>query len=114
MKKKDFPEEERVIDRMLAFVEWAKAGKLVKSRSEFERSCGLKNNYLYNTQFMTKKSIGTDVLSRIHKKFSMLNLTWVIMGTGPMIQMEPDEGYKEAYESLRKKLDALKKTINEI
>lgn len=113
MKKSDF-KEERLIDRLMAFVEWAKAGNLVNSRSEFERMCGLTNNYLYNTQFMTKKSIGTDVLKKIHAKFTMLNLTWVIMGTGPMIQMEPDEGYKEAYESLRKKLDALKKTINEI
>lgn len=113
MKKSDF-KEERLIDRLMAFVEWAKAGNLVNSRSEFERMCGLTNNYLYNTQFMTKKSIGTDVLKKIHAKFPMLNLTWVIMGTGPMIQMEPDEGYKEAYESLRKKLDALKKTINEI
>ena len=85
MKKKDFPEEERVIDRLLAFVEWAKAGKLVKSRSEFERLCGLKNNYLYNTQFMTKKSIGTDVLSRIHKKFSRIHIGVELINSGPII-----------------------------
>lgn len=113
MKKSDF-KEERLIDRLLAFVEWAKAGNMVKSRSEFEKRCGLTNNYLYNTQFMTKKSIGTDVLKKIHAAFPMLNLTWVIMGKGSMIDVTPDEGYREAYENLRRQVRELKRLMDKI
>ena len=113
MKKSDF-KEERLIDRLLAFVEWAKDGKIVKSRSEFEKKCGLSNNYLYNTQFMTKRSIGTDVLQKIHAAFPMLNLTWVIMGKGSMIDVEPDEGYREAYDNLRKQVRDLKRFLDKI
>lgn len=114
MKKSEFPKEERVIDRLLAFVDWAKKGRLVKSRTEFERRCGLSPNYLYNTQFMTKKSLGTDVLQRIHAAYPMLNLTWVIMGKGPMIYTEPDEGYRQAYEEMKKKIEKIRKELDEI
>lgn len=113
MKKSEMPKD-RLIDRLLAFVEYAKQGKMVKSRQDFERRCSLSYNYLYNTQFMTKKSIGTDVLQRIHEKFPMLNLTWVIMGKGSMLQMEPDEGYREAYENLQKQVRELKRMIDKI
>ena len=111
MKKEDF-KEERVIDRLLVFVEWAKKGGMVKSRVEFEKRCGLSYNYLYNTQFMTKSSIGVDQLAKIHNTFPMMNMTWVITGKGSMIVMEPDEGYKLAYEELKKKLEKLKTYIN--
>lgn len=113
MKKSDF-KEERVIDRLLAFVEWAKKGNMVKSRLEFEKKCGLSNNYLYNTQFMTKSSIGVDNIAKIHNAFPMLNLTWAITGKGSMIEMEPDEGYREAYEALRKQVRELKRMIDKI
>lgn len=113
MKKEDF-KEERVIDRLLAFVEWAKKGGMCKSRTEFERKCGLSNNYLYNTQFMTKSSIGVDQLAKIHNAYPMMNMTWVITGKGSMLQMEPDEGYKTAYDELRKKIEKLKKDISEL
>lgn len=111
MKKSDF-KEERVIDRLLAFVEWAKAGKMVSSRIEFEKRCGLSYNYLYNTQFMTKSSIGVDQIAKIHNAFPMLSLTWAITGKGSMIVMEPDEGYKQAYDDLRKKIEKLKKEFD--
>ena len=114
MKKNEFPKKERVIDRLLAFVEWAKKGKLVKSRMEFEKNCGLSMNYLYNTQFMTKSSIGVDQIAKIHAGYPMLNLTWAITGKGSMLSMQPDEGYKEAYENLRKEVDKLKKLIENI
>lgn len=114
MRKSELPKEERVIDRILAFVDWAKKGKMVKSRTEFEKKCGLSYNYLYNTQFMTKSSIGCDMIAKIHDAFPMANCTWLITGKGSMIEMAPDEGYKEAYEGLKKKIEALKKTINEI
>ena len=111
MKKSDFPKEERVIDRLLQFVEWAKAGNMVKNRVEFEKRCGLSYNYLYNTQFMTKSSIGCDMIARIHDAFPMLNVTWAITGKGSMIEMQPDEGYKEAYDNLRKEIEKLKKIV---
>lgn len=114
MKKSEFPEEERVIDRLLRFVDWAKAGNMVKSRNEFEKKCGLSYNYLYNTQFMTKSSIGCDQIAKIHNCFPMLNVTWAITGKGSMIEMAPDEGYKEAYNSLKKQVRDLKKMINKI
>lgn len=109
MAKKD----ERVIDRLLTFVEWAKEGKMVKSRMEFERRCGLSYNYLYNTQFM-KSGTGCEQVAKIHDAFPMLNLTWVITGKGAMIETMPDEGYREAYEELRKKIDRLKKDIEKL
>lgn len=106
--------EVRPVDRLIAFVEWAKVGNLISSRSEFERKCGLSNNYLYNTQFMTRSSIGTDQLVKIHAAFPELNLVWVITGKGSMITRDPDEGYKEAYENLRKEINKLKKIVNNL
>ena len=111
MKKSEFPEEERVIDRLLRFVDWAKAGKMVKSRNEFEKRCNLSYNYLYNTQFMTKSSIGCDQIAKIHDAFPMLNVTWVITGKGAMITQEPDEGYREGYENMVKKMQEIQKII---
>lgn len=113
MKKSDF-KEERLIDRLLRFVDWAKKGGLVKSRLEFEEKCGLSHNYLYNTQFMTKKSIGTDVLKKIRKAFPMINLTWVIMGEGAMIETRPDEDYKQAYENILKRVGEMQKILDSI
>ncbi len=114
MKKTDKIKGERVIERLLKFVEWAKDGKLVKSRMEFEQKCGLSYNYLYNTQYMAKRSVGCEMIAKIHEAFPMLNLTWVITGKGSMITMQPDEGYKAAYEELKKKVDSLKRTINKM
>lgn len=114
MKKTDFPKDERVIDRLLAFADWAKAGNMVKSRNEFEKKCGLSTNYLYNTQFMTKSSIGCDQIAKIHNAYPMLNITWVVTGKGSMIELQPDEGYKEAYDNLRKEVDKLKKLIEKM
>lgn len=106
--------EERVIDRLLKFAEWAKKGGMVKSRKDFERICGLSNNYLYNTTINTKSSVGTDHLVKIHAKFPQLNLVWVITGKGAMLTNTPDEGFREAYETMVKKVAELKKMINSI
>lgn len=106
--------EEKVIDRLLLFVEWAKKGGMVKSRKVFEENCGLSSNYLYNTQYLTKKSIGSDIIAKIHNAYPMLNLIWLITGKGSMIELQPDDGYKAAYLDLKKKVDDLKKRINKI
>lgn len=106
--------EERTIDRLIKFVDWLKAGKVIKSRSEFERKCGLSYNYLYNTMFTTKSSIGSDQLAKMYDAFPMLNIKWIITGKGAMIESVPEDGYKQAYEDLRKKLDKLKKEMDKI
>lgn len=106
--------EERSIDRLFLFVDWCKNGRLIKSRLEFERICGLSNNYLYNSRNNTKSSIGVDILAKVHSKFPMLNLTWIITGVGAMISHVPDEGYVEAYNSQRKKIENLKKIIMDL
>lgn len=104
----------QVIDRLLMFVEWAKEGGLVRSRTDFEKQCGLSKNYLYNTQLLTKSSIGTDKLEMIYKEFPMINLVWVITGKGAMITSKPDNGYKNAYTELQKQLKLLQKQLDEI
>lgn len=104
--------EERVIDRLMLFADWCKKGKLCKTRNDFERICGLTHNYLYNSKVNAKSSVGTDVISKIHEKFPMMNLTWVITGKGSMITHEPDEGYREAYAILQKKIAELKKILD--
>ena len=106
--------QERVIDRLLAFAEFCKKGKMCKTRNDFERICGLTHNYLYNTKVNAKTSVGSDAIAKIHDKFPMLNLTWVITGKGSMITHEPDEGYREAYGILQKKIEEMRKIMDGI
>lgn len=106
--------EEKVIDRLLRFVKYLKEKGYVKSKSDFERSCGLSHNYLHNTLVNTKSSIGTDHLAKIHDKYPMLNLTWVITGKGSMISLVPDIGYKEAYFTLRGKIEELQRIAQKL
>ena len=106
--------EEKVIDRLIQFADFCKSQKLCKSRSEFERMCGLAHNYLYNTTINTKSSIGSDHLARIKDRFPMLNLTWAITGKGIMIQQAPEEGYKIAYDTLMRRLNELRDEINKL
>lgn len=104
--------EEKAIDRLCKFADWCVEGKLCKARRSFEIMCGLANNYLYNAQTLSKGNIGIDNLAKIHDIFPMLNVTWVITGKGKMISMIPDEGYKEAYENVLKKLEEIKTIID--
>ena len=62
--------EERVIDRMMKFADWCKKGNLCKSKSDFERICGLTHNYLYNSTINTKSNIGVEAIAKIHKQDS--------------------------------------------
>lgn len=103
--------KERPIDRIIKFADWCKTGGLCKNRSDFERICGLTHNYIYNTLMGTKSNIGVDIVAKIHKKFPMLNINWLVLGKGAMIDHEPAEGYREAYEALNKKLNEIKKII---
>lgn len=103
--------EERVIERLVKFAEWCRKGNICKSKSDFERMCGLAHNYLYNTLYNTKRSLGVDIIIKVHNKFPMLNVTWVITGKGAMITQEPDEGYREGYENMVKKMQEIQKII---
>lgn len=98
--------EEKVIDRLITFAQWAKEEKLVKSQFEFERRCGLSSSYLNNTKLMSK-SLGVDKLQRIYEEFPMLNLHWVLTGDGNMVGENKDDGYKLAYQNLRKKIKVI-------
>lgn len=109
--------EETVIDRMIQFAEWCKTSNRCKSKSDFERKCGLTHNYLYNTSINTKSNVGVDHIAKIHKMFPELNIIWVITGKGSMLvddPNKPDEGYKEAYKALSDKLAMLKGLINQM
>ena len=106
--------EERVIERLVKFADWCKKGNLCRSRSDFERECGLSHNYLYNSMLNSKSSVGTDQIRLIYSKFPMLNLTWVITGKGAMISRTPDVGYREAYEELKKKMEDIAKIAGSI
>lgn len=108
--------EETVINRMMQFAEWCKATKRCKSKSDFERKCGLTHNYLYNTTINTKSNVGVDHIAKIHKVFPELNIVWVITGKGSMLvndSEKPDEGYREAYKALLDKLSMLKAMIEQ-
>ncbi len=106
--------EEKVIERLIRFADWCKKGNLCRSRSDFERECGLSHNYLYNSMLNSKSSVGTDQIRSIYARFPMLNLTWVITGKGAMISHTPDIGYREAYEELKKKMDEIAKIAGSI
>lgn len=106
--------KERVIDRIDKFYEWCKSGGLCKSRSDFERMCGLSNNYIYNTHYNTKNNVGVETVRKIHETFPQLNVTWMVMGKGSMITSTPDEGYREDYLRLKKEIETLKKAIDKI
>lgn len=106
--------EEKVIHRLIKFADWCKKGNLCRSRSDFERICGLSHNYLYNSSINSKSSVGTDQIRAIYAAFPMLNLIWVITGKGAMISRDPDEGFREGYEDLKKKLAEIAKIANDI
>lgn len=106
--------EQRVIERLIEFADFCKRMKMCKSRSEFERQCGLAHNYLYNSSINTKSSIGSDQLARIKERFPMMNLTWIITGKGIMVQQAPDEGYQVAYDGLMKKINEIRDDLNKL
>jgi len=106
--------DERVIDRIDKFYAWCKAGGLCKNRSDFERQCGLSNNYIYNTHYNTKNNVGVETVRKIHEAYPMLNVTWMVMGVGSMITSLPDEGYREGYMKLKKQIEELQKYVSKM
>jgi len=96
---------------MIKFADWCKKGNLCRSKSDFERVCGLTHNYLYNTSINTKSNVGVEAIIKIHDRFPMLNITWVVTGKGAMITHEPDEGYRDGYEIMVKKMQEIQKII---
>lgn len=87
MKKKE-TQEERAIDRLKIFIEYAKTElKVIKGYSSFEAYCGLGNGYISNSdkKGKSKGTIGSDLIARISDAFPMLNVKWLCSGKGNMI-----------------------------
>ena len=106
--------DERPIDRLFAFADWCVDGKLCKSRRAFEIMCGMTNNYLYNTKTLTNGNLGVYAICKVHKVFPMLNITWIITGKGKMIDYVPDEGYRDAYNEIMRKVKEIKDIVDSI
>ncbi len=77
--------EQRAIDRLALFAQWAKTKGYVDNISSFESRCGLSNKYIANSR-IGKGNIGTDIISRVYSEFPMLNLTWLCTGKEDMIR----------------------------
>ena len=107
-------EKDRAIDRLVDFYEFCKKIGWVKSRTEFENRCNLSHNYLYNSCFNVKSTVGCEQVRKIHAAFPELNLTWVITGKGTMLTEVPDEGYREAYLNLKKIIKEIKKELDKL
>lgn len=105
--------EEKVIERLIKFAEWCVGNDLYKSKSEFERVCGLSKNYLYNTLVNSKSSVGSDVLLKVHRKFKFLNISWLVVGEGSMVNDAPEDKYDE-YENLLAKYEKIKLLMGEM
>lgn len=102
--------------RLREFVKWAQSQGLCKSESDFERQCGLNNNYIRNNATNGRGNIGTEMLGRIVKVYPQLNLAWICTGEGPMLIQSGDINfdYKQAYEGAMMQIEALNRIIKQL
>ena len=75
----------RVIDRLLKYL----SSKNITAYS-FEKNCLVANGYLKKQQ-KGKGRIGSDILDRIHRNYSDLNLFWLVTGKGRMLTDEKED-----------------------
>jgi hypothetical protein len=80
------------IDRLLSYLELKQI-----SAYAFERACEVSNGYLYKQQ-KGKGTIGSDILEKIRKVYSDLNLIWLISGEGEMLLGDDSRLVKEEHE----------------
>jgi len=85
--------------------------------STFEKSTGLSNGS-FGGQLKKNRSIGTDKLENIVRKYTDLNANWVLTGEGEMLKASPSEGatneqhpYEQTIKSLNEVIAAQQKTI---
>ncbi len=60
----------------------------VIAQHQFEQSLHLSNGYIYK-QLKNKGSIGSDILIRIHERYTELNILWILTGEGQMLNNFP-------------------------
>ena len=99
--------------RLREFVAWAKGEGLCKSEHDFERQCKLSPKYIANNSFNGKGNVGSEILGRIVREYSMLNLAWLCTGEGKMIRSKTEDNidYKEAYKAAMVHIEALNRII---
>jgi transcriptional regulator with XRE-family HTH domain len=73
----------RLIDRLYQYLEYKKLTPYA-----FEQACGISNGYL-NKQLSGKGSMGSEILEKIYRHCTDLNLLWLITGEGRMLQHHP-------------------------
>ena len=100
--------------RLRQFVAWAKNEGLCKSERDFERQCGLANRYVANCSRSGRGDMGTDVLTRIIRRYPSLNLAWLCTGEGPTLitKTETNTDYRDAYLAAMSHIEALNKLIH--
>lgn len=69
----------RTIDRLYQYLELK---HLIPYN--FERNCGLANGYLHK-QSKGRGGIGSEIIEKIHRKYSDLSLSWLITGSGMIL-----------------------------
>ncbi|HEY4195237.1 MAG TPA: hypothetical protein VGM63_06865 [Mucilaginibacter sp.] len=69
-----------IIDRIYNYLNIKKI-----NASEFEKACKISNGYLSNRGKNGTRGIGSDILEKIYKTYSDLNLIWLITGDGEML-----------------------------
>lgn len=103
--------------RLREFVKWAQMQGLCKSEYDFERICSLSPKYISNNANSGKGNIGTEMLGRIIKAFSQLNLAWICTGEGAMLingESNLNADYKQAYEAAMLQIEALNRIIKQL
>ncbi len=105
------------IDRLREFVRWTREQGMSKGEGDFERQCSLSPNYISNNKNSGRGDIGTKILGRITRVFPQLNLRWLCIGEGHMLnavgEIDLNEDYRQAYEGAMMQIDALNRLLRQ-
>lgn len=87
--------------------------------SVFERQIGMSNGS-FASQLKNNKTIGVDKLENILKKYTDINLEWLLTGVGSMLKLDEFKeekiqekaiNYKDLAEARKETIESLKKEI---
>lgn len=95
----DYSDMKTSVERLHEFAEWAVSEGYASSIFDFSLKCGLSQKYIYNMVRISNGDVGAGALQKIHNVFPMLNVEWVVLGTGEMIR--PALDYEQAYNEIR-------------
>lgn len=74
----------KIIDRLSEYIEYKNI-----SLNAFDKSIGASNGYI-GRQIKNKASVGGDVIEKIYRIYTDINLEWLITGQGSMLKGQPD------------------------